>query len=223
MNDMMSNLSIKKFMIVDDHEVSLIGIKTMIETERFWKVWKTAKTGHEAILESSNDYFDLIILDYYLPDLTGLETAQMILKKQPDRKIVILSSIRSPALKSAFIQAGISGYVFKSDYKENIILAIRKILSGEPYFSELDSSQKKPITLGPFKDLTPRELEIVIYTSKGYSQKEIATKMKIALKTVEIHKRNLIKKLGRISDIEMAKMAISWGLIHDDFLVSIHE
>lgn len=214
---------IKKISIVDDHEVTAFGLKSIIETEPNWKVSVILKNGNSFIQFMNIESCDLAIVDYMLPDMTGLDVMKTIRQKIPNQKFLLISSIRDEKLKQQLIDMNIEGYLFKSESSNQIYHCIQTIFNQGTYYSLFEPDVSPNKGLGPFQSLTKRELEIAIYTSKGYSQKEISEKLTISIKTVEVHKYNLINKLGKISDIELAKLAISWNLIKDDTLISIHK
>jgi two-component system invasion response regulator UvrY len=215
-------LNTKKILIADDHEVFLLGLKKIIEEVEDWKVLATVKTGKDAIQESKENHYHLIILDYLLPDLNALQVAKSIRAKNKNVKILVLSSLKDLYLQESFRQQKLNGYIFKSNSPVEIKSAIKEIFLGNEFYSPISSSSDSKILEGDFfSNLTKREIEVAVLTSKGYSQKEIGEKMGISSKTVEVHKRNLKEKLGKISDIELARQLVIHGYIQDDLLISV--
>ena len=219
---MSMKLNSKKILIADDHEVFLLGLKKIIEEVEDWKVITSVKTGKEAIIESKQNHYHLIILDYILPDMNALQVAKSIRVYNKNVKILVLSSLKDLHLQENFIKQNLNGYIFKSFSPDEIKTAIKEIFLGNQFYSSIKPHVDSKIFSGDFfSNLTKRELEVAILTSKGYSQKAIGEKMGITSKTVEVHKRNLKEKLGKISDIELARQLVIHGFIQDDLLISV--
>jgi DNA-binding NarL/FixJ family response regulator len=210
--------------ILDDHEISHIGLKSILEFESSWKIVFTSNNSTDFLKQTNTYHLDLVIIDYVLPDTNGLEISKIIKNKSDKIKTIIISSINDIKLINYLKLNGVDGFISKSEEPTKIRFAIKEVLSGNNFFSE--NMEFKQLHLNqfentPFSALTKRELEVVRLTALGYSQKAIAKELGISVKTVQVHKINTTGKMGKISDPELTKLAFIYKLIEHDALISI--
>mgnify|MGYP003575573113 CR=1 FL=1 len=213
-----------RIMIADDHVVVREGLKLVIEGQKDMVVVSEASDGASAIQQAQDLKPDVVIMDISMPGMNGLVATRTLKRILPQSVIVTLTRHGDDAYLQELMRAGASAYVLKQSPPVELITAIRTCASGGQY---LDSALTARVTaefLG--RDgkklnqggVTPseRESEVLRLIAAGYSNKEIATRLTLSVKTVEAHKANAMRKLGLSGRIEIVKYAILQGWLKDD-------
>jgi two-component system response regulator NreC len=213
-----------RIMIADDHVVVREGLKLVIEGQKDMIVVSEASDGASAIQQAQDLKPDVVIMDISMPGMNGLVATRTLKRILPQSVIVTLTRHGDDAYLQELMRAGASAYVLKQSPPVELITAIRTCASGGQY---LDSALTARVTaefLG--RDgkklnqggVTPseRESEVLRLIAAGYSNKEIATRLTLSVKTVEAHKANAMRKLGLSGRIEIVKYAILQGWLKDD-------
>lgn len=209
-----------KILLIDDHQVILESLKLLFRSIENVAVVGTLTDSHkvEAFLETTE--VDLIISDFHIPYLSGVDLTLRVRSIYPHIKVLLLTMAEdAPHIREA-IKAGVNGYILKKSGKEELEKAIEKIMSGKKYYSEevieelaasdeTDLNNNQPDTI---QQLTEREIEILRLIALEFSSSEIADKLFISVSTVETHRRNLFQKLNVKSAIGLVKYAIKHGL-----------
>lgn len=211
-------------LIVDDHEVLRQGlIKMLSSLKQHLNIQITeADSGAQAILKINQKDFNLIIMDYKMPDATGLETIRRILRFKSRMKIIILSNYDELAFVESVRDAGAKGYLLKSVGTEELLKAITTVLQGNIYYSneialkiiESNENTQPSNRLGSAK-LTKRETEILGLIGTGLSNMAISEKLFISKKTVDSHRQNLLHKLNVKNTAGLVKAAYKMNLLDD--------
>jgi DNA-binding NarL/FixJ family response regulator len=168
---------------------------------------------------------DIIILDTNLPDMDGLKVVQRLISNTPKTKIIILSEVTIPHYIWNMINIGISGYLPKSCSLEELVNAVHMVVTGQLYLSpEIAGLVVKTISATAPRDpvftlLSQREREVLQLISEGHKPKEIAKKLFISPKTVQIHQTNLKQKLNLTNTAELTRYAVAKGITSLDFFV----
>ncbi|MFA6402945.1 MAG: response regulator transcription factor [Salinivirgaceae bacterium] len=209
-----------KILLVDDHQIILEGVKTMISDEEDIDFVGCASDGKKA-LEMIKCYLpDIVISDISMPDMTGIELTAKIVEMNIQTRVLILSMYTTDDYIYNAIKAGAKGILPKQDAnKEMLLEAIRLINSGEEYYAPNISKNLMKNHLSSFKkgtnadstkkySLTHREREILKLYVEGYSNQEVADKLNISIRTVETHKNNIMQKFEFKSTVEMVKFAL---------------
>lgn len=192
-------MSTKKFkiMIADDHEMFRDGIKLVLSQLPDYEIIAEASNGSD-IMELIDAYQpDLVLMDVAMPGMDGITATKEAVKKYPDLKIIGLSMYSEGQYYREMIEAGARGFVLKKAGKTELETAIKNVLEGNNYISqELLVKIIKNINHkdNPTINLTAREKEVLLEICNGLSNKEIAVKLDISPKTVDIHRTNLLKK-----------------------------
>jgi len=175
--------------------------------------------GREAVAKAEQLKPDIVILDISMPDLNGVEAAKGIRKASPDTEILILSVHSPDQLIPEILEAGVRGYILKSDSDRDLIAAVEALANHNPFFT----SQATEVMLATFNEensrsgeaaeptryrLTSREREIVQLLAEGKSCKEIASSLCISVKTAETHRTNIMRKLKLHSVTELVRYAV---------------
>ena len=211
----MKNLRI---LVADDHDVVRRGIKSLLESRQEWQVCDEAHSGREAVAKSEEKKPDIVILDISMPELNGLEAARRIRKVSPNSEILILSVHYSDQLIREILDAGVRGFVVKSDSDRDLIVAVEALANHKPYFTSkatevILTNFQRPASIpapGEMRTgrLTSREREIVQLLSEGKSSKEVASSLGISVKTAETHRANIMRKLEIHSVSELVRYAV---------------
>jgi two-component system response regulator NreC len=213
-----------RILLADDHVVVRQGLKLVIEGQKDMIVVSEASDGASAIQQAQEMKPDVIIMDISMPGMNGLVATRTLKRTLPDVVIVTLTRHSDDAYLQELMRAGASAYVLKQSEPVELIQAIRACAAGGQY---LDSALTARVTAGflgrdPKKlnqsGATPsdRESEVLRLIAAGYSNKEIASRLTLSVKTVEAHKANAMRKLGLNGRIDIVKYAILQGWLKDD-------
>jgi DNA-binding NarL/FixJ family response regulator len=217
-----------KVFIVDDHAILREGLKLILAPVPDIQIIGEAGDGQSAIEQIDALKPDLILLDISLPGMTGIEIARNIRKYHPNAKIIILSRHDNEEYVQQLLKLGIHAYVLKDDAGEDLLRAIEAVKKQERYLSpritnrlllnlEHQGKRKKendnPEESLVFSILTNREREILKLVGEGKSNEEIAKQLWIALRTVKVHRQNIMKKLNIHNVAELVKYAIKSGIV----------
>ena len=201
-----------KTIIVDDHPLVRMGIKMELTSTDNICVVGEASSGLELLklLESTTP--NIVLLDILMPEMSGIEAAKILKEKHSDIKILIISAESTEETITALIGLGVEGFISKNAKPNEIAKAITSIINGDNYYGDEFSNLLYKINNAKLDEntieLTSRENEIVQLLCDGLSAKEIAAKLFITHRTVELHKENIFKKLGFRNSIELVKYAI---------------
>ena len=207
----------KQVLLVDDHDLVLQGLKSIIETSlpEINRIF-TASDGNEALQLAGRQQFDLYILDMELPDMSGMDLIDGICGINPDARIMVNTVHEEVWFIKELIMRSVSGILFKSVDSSMLIEAVRKVLCGENYYCPY--AEKIALSLrrssdGQKDDLTLRELDVLNGISEGKSTAEIADDLCVSVNTVDTHRRHLMEKLGARNAADLIMTALSKGLI----------
>lgn len=199
--------------LVDDHELFLSGVRAEL-TEQFEVAgWST--DVDEAVDGIRSSQADVVLVDVHMPGGGGLAVVSNVLETNPETRFLALSVSDAPEDVIAMIRAGARGYVTKSIAPEDLADAVERVAAGDAVFSPrlagfvLDAfSDAVPVDADPELDaLTPREREVLRQIARGYTYKQIATRLSISIKTVETHVSAVLRKLQLSNRHELARWA----------------
>jgi DNA-binding NarL/FixJ family response regulator len=207
-----------RVLVADDHDLMRRGIRTLLETHAGWEVCGEARTGREAVEKAEELKPDVIVLDISMPELNGVEAARRIRKASANTEVLILSMHYSDQLIREIVDAGIRGYIVKSDSDRDLIIAVETLAKHKPFFTP----HATEVILGNYNmgrpnaplpelighRLTSREREIVQLLAEGKSSKEVASSLGISVKTAETHRANIMRKLDLHSVSEVVRYAV---------------
>lgn len=198
-----------RILIADDHEVVRTGLRRLLETQSGWSVVGEATNGLEAVESATKLKPDVIIMDFGMPLLDGLQALQRIVKAVPRTRTLILTMHDSDELFRAVARAGASGYLKKSAAAEQVISAVEALGSNMTFFGS-GPDQKRVETAKDLSlpKLTSRQREIIRLVAGGKSTKEVAEALGLSVKTVETHRANIMVRLNIHSVGELIRYAI---------------
>ena len=207
-----------KLILIDDHTLVRTGMRHMLEEVSDIHVLGEASTGEEGIRLARRLQPDVIILDFRLPDLTGLEVTQKLIQSNADFKILIVSAAMNDLFPFRLLEAGARGYLTKDTQKEELVDAVKLIHSGQRIInpkiaSRLALAKIDYKTDSAFGLLSEQEMEVMKMLIRSVSIKDIGEHLNISTKTVHSYRSRIFKKLNVKSDIGLALLAIRHGLI----------
>ncbi len=206
-------MSAVRVMIVDDHAMVAEGIEAILETYEDIEVVGTLSNGREAVDRVEDLKPDVVLLDLNMPGVTGLTATEMILERQPDMRILILSMHDSPEYISTALSHGARGYILKDVPTEEIKTAIDSVMAGEKYMCTGAHASLQPRGSNEREPLTSREQTILLKLAQGKSNRELAEELEISVHTVETHRRNIKRKLGISSTAGLTRYALEHGVL----------
>jgi len=193
-----------KVLIADDHAVLREGMSRLLSQEKDIEVVGEAGDGQEAVDMVGQFKPDIVLMDIVMPRLTGVEATKLIKKNNPSTCILILTAYSDIRYILGLLEAGASGYLLKSAKSDEIVGAIRAIKAGESVLDSIATRKLLERVVNVSKEtdedkvrgqLSPREIEILQLASKGLSNREIADKLELSMRTVKAHLSNIFNKM----------------------------
>ena len=204
-----------KVLLVDDHKILLEGTSHLLSSHELFKVEHTASDGQSALdLMKKYDY-DVLVTDYELPDINGLQLVKAARAVAPEMKIIVLSMHDDPSVVRELLEEDIDGFVLKNDTHLSLLQALDKVVSGKKFFSDDIAEILVKQLSNPSKktDLSPRETEILKLIAKDYSTRQIADILFISEKTVETHRKNILRKTNCATVVGLVNYAHEKNLV----------
>jgi two-component system response regulator DevR len=209
-----------RLLIVDDHEVVRLGLRTLLTDEADLEVVAEAGTAEQALVQVANHHPDVVILDIQLPGRSGLEACQEIRRKFPETQVVILTSHGGESFAEQALRAGAAGYVLKQVGNEELVRAIRAARRGEIALDPRTAARvvgrmkelQSQVEANAFRQLSPRELDVLAPLARGKTNGEIGQLLNLSEKTVGNYVSNMLEKLGLHNRIELAAYAFEHHL-----------
>ena len=205
-----------KFALIDDHQMVREGFKALIEEEEpDWQVSFEASSYSECLQNLGDIDIDCFVIDISLPDRNGLEVSQLIGKKLPSAKRIILSMYEEKSYIQRALDLGVDAYLSKRDAAEELITAIHSIFKNQLFLSpSINTYFLKPQkTDSVLNKLTPRELEVFKLLAQGFNAKQVSQVIDIMPKTAHVHRASIMSKLNLTSQIQITKLALEKGVI----------
>ena len=208
-----------RLVLADDHVILREALGMMLRAESDIEVVGKASSGREAIGLARDLRPDVMVIDIGMPDMNGIEATAAIVARWPQIKVLALSTHSDRHFVAEMIRAGASGYVVKSAASTELLRAIRAVVQGQAYLCpEVAAGVMREVTQdgsrGEFRqaELTRREREVLQLLAEGQRTASIAARMHLAPTTVEVHRRNLMRKLDLHTVAELTKYALREGL-----------
>lgn len=206
-----------KILLADDHKIMRDGLRTLLEKEKGIDVIAEARNGREAVSLAEQLRPDIIIMDISMDDLNGMDAARHIVEKKLGCRIIALSMHADKRFVAGMFEAGAMGYLLKDCAYDELVKAIRQVLSGSTYLCSMISGvvirdyvqrlrKSKPALL------SLREKGILQLLAEGHNTKQIAAELKVSIKTVETHRQHIMAKLNIFNIAELTKYAIREGI-----------
>ncbi len=208
--------------LADDHTVVRAGLRALLEgAHADFHVVGEAADGLEAVQLVERQKPDVLVVDVMMPGLNGIEVTRQVRQRVPQTRVVVLSMHASEPYVLEALRHGASGYVLKDASSDQLVQAVREVSEGRPYLSPPLTERAiaayveraQPATLDPHELLTTREREVLQLAAEGLSNAEIAQKLTLSPRTVEMHRGNLTRKLDLQSQTDLVRYAIRRGII----------
>ncbi|GAB3558334.1 response regulator [Spirosoma fluminis] len=200
-------------LIVDDHLLFAEGVKFLIEHAIRYEVAGIVHTGSAVAPFLASHSIDIVLLDIDLPDISGFDLVKLIRHQHPHTKVIALSMLHDLHAIQRMMEAGAAGYCIKSAGQEELFTAIENVCAGGNYlpaaYFKLLTAQKR----NGERLLTDRETEVIQFISRGSTTNQIASKLFLSTRTVETHRKNIYRKLGIHTNVELTLYAKSNHLI----------
>jgi DNA-binding NarL/FixJ family response regulator len=207
-----------RILLADDHSFILAGVRSLLESH--YDLVGQVSDGRALVEAALRLRPDLTILDVTMPLLNGIDAARQIKREWPQAKLLFLSMHSNPVYAREAMEAGGSGYVLKSSATEELRTAVQKVLKGQAYLpASFDRQVLEAIQTSIAKpgrssvQLTERQREVLQLIAEGRVNKEIATILKVSVKTVEFHRARIMSRLGVHSMAELVRWAVQAGLV----------
>jgi len=207
-----------KVMVVDDHELVRTGITRILNDAPGIRVVAEAGSGEEAIKVVNETHPEVLLMDVSMPGIGGLEATRKLIQSDSNLKVIVVSIHADEPYPSRMLRAGASGYLTKGCAVEEIILAIKAVHAGERYIgAEVAQKLALKMTPGgdasPFDVLSPLEMQVMLMLTQGHRLQVISDKLCLSPKTISTYRHRLYEKLGVNSDVELARLAMNYGII----------
>ncbi len=211
-------------LLADDHTILRQGLAALLDAEPDFTILGEASTGLEALQKVQDLDPDVLVLDLVLPDIHGLEITRQVRRQHPRTRIVVLSMYAKEAYVLEALNSGASAYVLKGSDARELVQAIRQAVQDSRYLSPPLSEQSLEAYIqlargqdfDPYETLTNRERQILHLAAGGCSSNEIARRLTISPRTVEVHRAKVMSKLDLHNQSELVRYAIQRGILHLD-------
>ena len=210
-----------RVLIADDHKIMLAGLRSLLEKQAGLEVVGEAENGRKAVQMTEEKKPDVVVMDVSMPDLNGIEATTQIIESHPEIRIIALSMHSDKRFVMGMLRAGASGYLLKDCASQELATAIAQVATGRKYLSpEITGVVIDDFLQGGLTDgekavtsvLSAREREVLQLIAEGWSTKQIASHLYVSIKTIETHRRQIMKKLDLHSIADLTKYAIREGL-----------
>jgi DNA-binding NarL/FixJ family response regulator len=208
----------KRLLIVDDHPMMRTGLAQLIDNEGDLKVCAEADNAGQALNAVAKNNFDLALVDISLPDKNGLELIKDLRTLNPELPILVVSMHDEMIYAERVLRAGARGYIMKQEGGQKFLQAIRQVLAGQVFVSakmsarilENFSGRTTESSTSPVRRLSDREFEVFQLIGQGVGTGDIATRLHLSVKTVEVHRANIKQKLNLSTATELVRFAVRW-------------
>jgi len=202
-----------KVLLVDDHPLFREGLTYRLSLDDSIEVVGEAENGKQALELIKSLEFDIVLMDINMPEMDGMYVLELIKEQDIDCKVLMLSMHDNKEYILGAMRHGADGYILKDVPGQELIEAIKKVISGKHYFSsEVTEILSKELAGEQRGIVTRREQLVLRLISQGLSNKRIAQELNVSVRTVETHKRNIKQKLGIDSTVGLMRYAIDYGL-----------
>lgn len=209
--------------LADDHAILREGLKALIDSQADMRCVGEASDGQAAVAGAQRVSPDVVVLDVSMPKLNGLQATEQIVRSCPKSKVLSLTRHGEDSYVQQLLKAGVAGYVLKQSPSAILLAAIRTVAAGHTYLDPAVTAKvvggyvAKGAARGPTQLSQPsqRENEVLRLIALGYSNKEIAARMNLSIKTIEVHKANAMRKLNMRGRIDIVKFAVLQGWLDD--------
>jgi DNA-binding NarL/FixJ family response regulator len=211
-------------LLADDHHIVRQGLRALLEAESDFHLVGEAGDGLEAVRLAESLQPNVLVLDLMMPGLNGLEVTRQVKKRCPRTSVVILSMHANEGYVLEALRNGAGGYVLKDSSAADLVQAVREAVAGRRYLSpplseraiEAYLEKAQSATLDIYETLTTREREVLQLIAEGHTNADIAARLSISPRTVEVHRANLMRKLNLHNQTDLVRFALRRGILPMD-------
>lgn len=219
-----------RLLIADDHAVLRAGLRALVTSQADMEVVDEARDGNEAVTRAVATKPDVVLLDLAMPPPTGFQALSALRRSCPHARILILSMYEDLACLRAVFDAGAAGYVMKKSADGELLTAIRTVAGGNKYVCALsrdrlamdslglDGSPPDATTRNEGTSISHREREVLVMVAQGHTNRQIAERLRVSVKSVESYRTRVQEKLGLDTRVEILRYALATGLVRSDGL-----
>ena len=212
-----------RILLADDHVTVRHGLKLLIDSQPDMKVIAEAASGDAVLEQAAKVKPDVVIMDISMPGLNGLVATRMLKQRQPYTTVVALTRHEDKTYLEELLRAGASAYVLKQSPPTEFLRAVRAVAAGGIYLDPAMTAQvadgllaaKPRAEAEAGAKITERETQVLRLVAVGHSNVEIAEKLDISVKTVEVHKTNAMRKLGLTGRVDVIRYGVLQGWLYD--------
>jgi DNA-binding NarL/FixJ family response regulator len=212
-----------RILLAEDHLLVREGLKLLVDNQLDMETVGEASDGRQAVALAAELRPDVVVLDVSMPRMNGLKATEALKQACPEVKVLALTRHTDVGFVQGLLGAGASGYVVKQSAPAELLDAIRAIAAGGRYLDPavagkiLDrfARSRARSDAEPLDELSERETEVLRLIARGYSNKDVAARLEISVKTVEAHKANSMRKLGMRSRIDLVRFAVLKGWLNE--------
>jgi DNA-binding NarL/FixJ family response regulator len=213
-----------RVLLADDHPIVLQGLQRLLESKTDFLVVAETGDGLEVLPLAERYKPDVLILDLMMPGLNGLEVTRQVCQRIKGIRVIILSMHKDDGYVIQALRNGAMGYVIKDTGPAELVEAIRQVMQGHRYLSQVIAEKftdqlllhpNEPLE-DPYDQLTSREQEVLHLVAEGFTGQEIAKRLSISRRTVEHHRANMMRKLSLQSQREIVRYALKKGILSID-------
>jgi DNA-binding NarL/FixJ family response regulator len=201
-----------RILIADDHDVVRSGVRSILEAQEGWEVVGEAETGKEAVDKALTTRPDVVVLDYALPVMNGIEATRQIRARVPGAEVLIFTMHDTDALVREVLEAGARGFLLKSDARKFLLAAVESLVAHKPFFTGKVSETLLASYLAKRAEteelLTARERSVIQLIAEGHTNRSMADILSISSKTVETHRASAMRKLNLSTTAGLIRYAI---------------
>ncbi|MFC1843851.1 response regulator [Thermodesulfobacteriota bacterium] len=210
-----------RVLIADDHKIMLAGLRSLLEKQTDFEVVGEAENGRKAVQMALEKTPDVVVMDVSMPDLNGIEATIQIVESVKETRVIALSMHSDKRFVMGMLRAGASGYLLKDCASQELANAIYQVAAGKKYLSpEITGVVIDDFLLGGASEgvaatasvISAREREVLQLIAEGWSTKQIASHLYVSIKTIETHRRQIMKKLDLHTIADLTKYAVREGL-----------
>lgn len=210
-----------RVIVVDDHTLVRAGVCRLFEEEGDMEVVGETGSGREAVELCARLKPDVVVLDFNLPDIDGLETTEQIQAKKTGARILILTMYASEEYAIRLIRAGAAGFIVKGADPDELVAAVRKVAARGTYITpsvmeKMVDRIGQPQGEAPESVLSNREMQVLTRLARGFTSREISEELCLSLSTVETYRSRVLEKLNLRNNADITRFAIRRGLIETD-------
>jgi DNA-binding NarL/FixJ family response regulator len=210
-----------RILVVDDHELVRSGLCRILEAADGMEVAGSAGSGHDAVRLCEELEPDVLLLDYNLPDIDGLEVTRQVTALGLRTRVLILTMYTSEDYATRLLRAGASGFIVKDSPTSELLAAVRKVAGRGVYVTAsvmegMVSRIGEPSGETPESSLSDRELQVLVHLARGALTREVARRLSLSMSTVETYRSRIMKKLNLRTNADLARFAIKRGLVEPE-------